>query len=429
MIFDLSAKEQVWGDKAFEKVVFPHDREQTPKNMTAMPKKLAIWFELNIVIKLLKVTGIDLASCDYNHSRLNKLFPKLCTVAGIFAFILSFSFIASEVLFCGVTRFVSSSVVICMGSTLCMSLLLWIVMLKRRKQFALLIDRSGTIHDSFRVSTNLKPRRWIRLCGYYIFFAPLVASLCSVFSIQNDDSYYYLHCYMFGNMITTSNNYYKDFLLLFFLTIENYMQFFLPNLVTVLIFFLCQYLSDIINTFVARCSAENWQEYCLVHGETKTYKILEVYKKIKKNFDVLNELSSWPIFLIISQKFLTLFFTLTVILSSKKKKILIQLIEACFLAFNAVASLVLLIVAGSRIQETHGKIRSLLFGMIEFREHQHVPLRYEILPLLKTFVEKEDMIMTAAGMIPVTRSLFLKIGAALVTYGVLIVQLDTSDDP
>ncbi|GFR07816.1 uncharacterized protein TNCT_517671 [Trichonephila clavata] len=123
------------------------------------------------------------------------------------------------------------------------------------------------------------------------------------------------------------------------------------------------------------------------------------------------------------------FFTLTVILSSKKKKILIQLIEACFLAFNAVASLVLLIVAGSQIQETHGKIRSLLFGMIEFRENQHVPLRYEILPLLKTFVEKEDMIMTAAGMIPVTRSLFLKIGAALVTYGVLIVQLDTSDNP
>ncbi|GFY53042.1 uncharacterized protein TNIN_422581 [Trichonephila inaurata madagascariensis] len=113
----------------------------------------------------------------------------------------------------------------------------------------------------------------------------------------------------------------------------------------------------------------------------------------------------------------------------EEEKILIQLIEACFLAFNAVASLVLLIVAGSRIQETHGKIRSLLFGMIEFREHQHVPLRYEILPLLKTFVEKEDMIMTAAGMIPVTRSLFLKIGAALVTYGVLIVQLDTSDDP
>ncbi|GFT80966.1 uncharacterized protein NPIL_131221 [Nephila pilipes] len=427
MIFDLFPKKQAWSNQVFEKIVVSHDIELTTKNMTTTPKKFATWLEINSVIKLFKVTGIDLASYDYNHLRKNKLLPKLCTLTGIFAFILNFSFIASEVLFCGVTGFVSPSVVICMGSTLCMSLLLWIVMLKRRKQFSLLIDKSGALYDSFRVNTDLKLRRWIRTCGYYIFLAPLVASLCSVFSIQHDDSYYYLHCYTFGNMITTSNDYYKDLLLLLFLTVENYMQFFLPNLVTVLIFFLCEHLSDIINIFVTKCSTESWEEYCMVHGDAKTYKILEVYKRIKQNFDVLNELSSWPIFLIISQKFLTLFFTLTVILSSKKKKILIQLIEACFLAFNAVASLVLLIVAGSRIQETHRKIRYLLFEMIEC--HRHVSSRYEILPMLKTFVEKENMVVTAAGMIPVTRSLFLKIGAALVTYGVLIVQLDTSDDP
>ncbi|GIY91754.1 uncharacterized protein CEXT_470471 [Caerostris extrusa] len=74
------------------------------------------------------------------------------------------------------------------------------------------------------------------------------------------------------------------------------------------------------------------------------------------------------------------------------------------------------------------KVRKTL-GIYSKRFDVLCSIMQDILPLLKTFVEKEDMVMTAAGMIPLTRSLFLKIGAALVTYGVLIVQLDTSDNP
>lgn len=43
---------------------------------------------------------------------------------------------------------------------------------------------------------------------------------------------------------------------------------------------------------------------------------------------------------------------------------------------------------------------------------------------MKTFVEHEHMILTAAEMIPYTRKLFMKIGIALVSYGVLIVQFN-----
>lgn len=96
---------------------------------------------------------------------------------------------------------------------------------------------------------------------------------------------------------------------------------------------------------------------------------------------------------------------------------LIQLIEGCFLAFNAALTLVVIILSGSRLREAHRRVRAQLVGMSGERP--------EVLSLLKALVEKEDMVVVAAGMIPLTRSLFLKIGAALVTYGVLIVQLDT----
>ncbi|GBM91662.1 hypothetical protein AVEN_186128-1, partial [Araneus ventricosus] len=327
-------KKKGWIDRAFQTIVQNQSQEMPLKTTAVSPRKLAIWAEINSVVNLLRVTGINLTPNDNNYSRQVKTYHGLCSVVGILAFALNFSFIASEVAFCGITKFVSSSVVICMGSTLCLSLLLWIVMFRRRKLFSQLIDRSGTIYDLFRVNTNLKLRRWSTISACYVCFAPLVASVCSVSSIQHDDSYYYLHCYTFGNKVATTNYYYKDVLLLFFLTIENYMQLFLPNLVTVLLYFLCEHLSDIINTFVAKCKNENWRDYCMTHGEAKTYKMLELYKGIRKNFDALQQLSSLPIFLIISQKFLTLFFTLTVILSSKKRKILIQIIEACFLAFN-----------------------------------------------------------------------------------------------
>lgn len=420
MIFNFSpAVKALWKNNIQDETIFDSSRFDT--------RNPPIWSEINSVVRLLDVTGIYLKTNFYKYSRRHNLKRFICSSTGILVFVVCFSFIASEVLFCGVTKFVSSSVVICMVSTLSLSLLLWIVMLRKRKQFSNLIDNSGIICELIRGNIDTKLKLRTRIGCFYVFFTPILASLCCVFSIQNDDDYFYLHCYLFGHQLETTNYYYwKSIILLFFLVIESYMQLFLPNLVTILIFFLCEHLSDVIKTFVNKCKTESWCEYC--SGEAKSMRMLRFYKKIKRNFDLMHDLTSLPIFIVLSQKFLTLFFTLTVILSSKKKKVLIQLIQGSFLAINALLSIILLIVAGSRIKESHSKVRSLLLEISEFRDHNGGSSRCGLLPLLKSFVEKEDMIMTAAGMIPLTKSLFLKTAAALVTYGVLIVQLESNED-
>lgn len=425
MIFKFSpAVKAFWENNKLDENVFnPNPIRDASGTVTGKP---SIWSEMKSVIGLLDVTGIYLNTNFYNYDRKHDLQRIICASTGILVFVVCFSFIASEVLFCGVTKSVSSSVVICMVFTLSLSLLLWMVMLSERKQFANLIDKSGTICESLRGNIDTKLLFRTRIGCFYVFFTPILASLCCLFSIRNDDDYFYLHCYLFGHQLETTNHYWKMILLLFFLVIENYMQLFLPNVVTVLIFFLCEHLSGVIKTFVHKCKTESWCEYC--SGEVKSTRLLQFYKKIKKNFDLMHALTSLPIFIILTQKFLTLFFTLTVILSSKKKKVLIQLIEGCFLAVNSLLTLILLIVAGSRIKESHSKVRSLLLEISEFQDQNGGTSRHELLPLLKSFVEKEDMVMTAAGMIPLTRSLFLKIGAALVTYGVLVVQLESSED-
>lgn len=424
MIFNFSpVVKALWKNNMQGETIFDPSHDSSRSDT----RNLSIWSDMNSVVRLLDVTGIYLNTNFCNYSKNHDLKRIICSSTGILVFAVCFSFIASEVLFCGVTKFVSSSVVICMVSTLSLSLLLWIIMLRKRKKLSNLVDNSGIICESIRGNIDTKLKLRTRIGCFYVFFTPILASLCCVFSIRNDDDFFYLHCYLFGHQLETTNYHYKLILLLFFLVIENYMQLFLPNLVTILIFFLCEHLSDVIKSFVNKCKTESWREYC--SGEAKSLRMLRFYKKIKRNFDLMHDLTSLPIFIVLSQKFLTLFFTLTVILSSKKKEVLIQLIEGCFLAINALLSIILLIVAGSRIKESHSKVRSLLLEISEFRDHNGGSSRCELLPLLKSFVEKEDMIMTAAGMIPLTKSLFLKIGAALVTYGVLIGQLESSEDP
>ncbi|KAG8184750.1 hypothetical protein JTE90_019348 [Oedothorax gibbosus] len=400
------------------KLFWERDRFEESTSSTAL--KPSIWEHLNAIVRLLDVTGIYLTTKN-NLKKQEKLRFGYFLI-GFLSHVIWFTFIASEVLFCGVTKFVSSSVVTCMVSTLSISLLLWIVMLKNRKQISKLINESGRMCDSIRGNVEPKLLLCTKIGCFYIFFTPILASMGCLFSVRNNDDYFYLHCYLFGHHLESLNYYWKLFLFLIFIVIENYVLVLLPNLVTVLLFFLCEHLSCVIKTFVHKCQTVGW---CGNYSwNSKSVRMVQFYGKIKKHFDAMHDLASLPIFLLLCQKFITLFFTLTVILSSKKKKILVQLIEGCFLAINALISLIVLIVAGSRLKESHGKVRSLLLEMSELSEHNVGSSVYELLPVLKTFVEKEDMVMTAAGMIPLTRSLFLKIGAALVTYGVLIVQLE-----
>lgn len=81
------------------------------------------WSDVRWITTLLVLSGIQLPPRG----------PLLPALLGSLLFVLSLAFVASEVAFCGVTGFVGSSVVLCMGSTLLLTFLLWAALLKGRK--------------------------------------------------------------------------------------------------------------------------------------------------------------------------------------------------------------------------------------------------------------------------------------------------------
>lgn len=380
-----------------------------------------IWSELSILLNLLNITGISIEEtfCDANHLR-----KRIFKIAGLLQFVASFTFIASEVTYCGFTKFVSISVVLCMSLNLSMTLLLWITMFSSKNSFSYLISRLGQNRQYFSLPTKVwKFTRYTRFALIYIVLIPIITSILSILSLQKEDTHFYLNCYLFGND-SLDDYFYDKISFFFFLTVENYTQFFLPNLVTLLIHLLCEYLAGSIKVYVKYCKSGNIINIKDPHKTSKDVQILKLYKNLKDDFKLMHHLVSFPIFVILSQKFVTLFFTLTVILS--KKKVLIQLIESLIFSMNGILSISILIISGLHVREAHNTVRE-MFLELGLLSEKHKFLCFqenELLLMLKIFVQQEDMILTAAQMVPLTRSLFLKIGAALVTYGVLIVQFN-----
>lgn len=263
----------------------------------------------------------------------------------------------------------------------------------------------------------------IRALIGYICTLPILASFLSFFTIHENALEFYLHCYLYGNNFLIQNVYCKKSLLLLFLTIENFVHFLFPNLATILIFFLLTQFHKVVKKFII-----DWNFSIQKRKFEYRYHLLKSYRDIRKDFEILHETISFLIFIILAQKFLTLFFSLTAIFSTSTKDIFIELLESGLFAFNAIVSLVILIVSGTKIHETHGRIKSLCLDTLlaYFSSEKTFPeiKETDLLFLMKAFVEKVDMIVSAAGIIPLTRSLFLQTAAALITYGVLIVQFN-----
>lgn len=386
-------------------------------------KLTTIWPELSLLFKLLRITGIIIQE---PNSTTNTTVKYILRIAVILPYVATFLYIASEVAYCGFTKSVTMSVVICMSLTLGMSFMLWLTMFCKRKSLSYLIRK---LEQNRRylpsTSKNSKISRHIRLASIYIMLIPIVTSTLSILSVQPQDTHFYLNCYFFGNVVIEDNFYDKLFLFIF-LTIENYTQFLLPNIVTLMVYIFCEYFSQAIEVYVELCKSGHMSKTYSPYMSSRKMQILKLYKNLRDTFKFLESVTSFPIFLIISQKFITLFVTLTIILS--KKNVLTQLIESFFFSFNGILSISVLIVSGSRVKEAHSKVRELFLDLYSILDKQTVfgIQENEILLMMKTFVQQEHMILTAAEMIPLTRSLFLKIGAALVTYGVLIVQFDQS---
>lgn len=386
-------------------------------------KKLASRSELKHVIALLKVSGIliSFTNCQM-QPKLPFVFSKTAAVLSLCCYV----FITSEVLFCGATQFVTGSVVAFNFSVLLMSFILWVDVYRKKQKFSEVIIRLDNANNELgeQVPYLNFTNQMIAVCCYTCFL-PILASLCSLFAIQENSLEFYLHCYLFGQKIPILNYYVKMATLLAFLTIENFVHFFFSNVTTALIFFLYQCLSRTLRVFdesLKKCIRND------VEGH-QIDKMFDTYVKIRNVYVSLRDITSLPVSLILMQKFLTLFFALSVTLSNDTRQILIEIIESSFFASNAVLVLILLIISGSKVKEAHENLREhCLDWWVRCRQHSSQTERVEVLLLLKSFVERHDMAMTAAGVVFLSRSLFLQMVAALVTYGVIMVQLDQIND-
>lgn len=323
-------------------------------------KLTTIWPELSLLFKLLRITGIIIQE---TNSTTNIIVKHILRIAVILPYVATFMYIASEVAYCGFTKSVKMSVVICMSLTLSMSIMLWLTMFRKKKTFSYLIRKLEQNHRYLpSISKHSKISRHIRLAIIYIMLIPVVTSTLSILSVQPQDTQFYLNCYFFGNIVV-ENYFYEKLFLFIFLTIENYTQFLLPNIVTLMIYLFCEYFSQEIEVYVELCKSG-----CTCMSKTysqqmpsRKMQMLKLYKNLRDTFKLLESATSLPIFLIISQKFITLFVTLTIILS--KKNVLTQLIESCFFSFNGILSISVLIVSGSRVKEAHSKVRELFLDL------------------------------------------------------------------
>ena len=378
-------------------------------------KQIPLDVEFKILNVLLKLIGIKLKAEEKDSCSASSFYKISFGLS-----VISFIYIITEVLYCGIVTYVTSTVVIFNMTVLILTLVLWITIFRRKTQISSLIKKLSDVHETDGTTdTNMKTK--MRVLIFYISILPVLASFLSFFTIRENALEFYLHCYLYGSRFPEQSVYWKQALLLLFLTIENFIHFLFPNLATILIFFLLTQFHKIVKKFIL-----DWEFSIQKQNFEYRYHLLKSYSDMRKDFDCLHEAISFVVFIILAQKFLTLFFSLTAIFSSSTKDIFIELLESGLFAFNAIVSLAILIMSGSKIQETHGKIKSLCLDtlLVFFNSEKTFPdiKDTDMLFLMKTFVEKEDMIVSAAGIIPLTRSLFLQTAAALITYGVVIVQ-------
>ncbi|GFS30964.1 uncharacterized protein TNIN_443721 [Trichonephila inaurata madagascariensis] len=372
--------------------------------------------EFKFITLFLRLSGISISTLQQPSS------PWSIISTGLSAsvWVISFSFIASEILFCGATNYVETSVVTFNIFVLVSSCVLWVIVQRRSRQFVQLLEDIADTHACVSKKWNLNLRKIIIVLFAYICFIPFVTSLPSLITVQEDSLRFYLHCYLYGTELTGLGNFGKITLLFTFLTVENFLHFFFPNVVVVLIFFLC----ECQNQMVASYSEKLPRRLMADKNNTNVDKMVQLYAKLRKDFVNLRDLTSLPISLILTQKILSLFFSLTVLLSKNTKSIFVEIIEStCYIA-NAILGLILVILSASKIRETHSKIREQCLDASLRLPRDSKSL--ELLYLLKSFVEREDLTMTAAGIVLLKRSLFIKLGASMITYGVIIVQLDSA---
>ncbi|GFT62923.1 uncharacterized protein NPIL_557121 [Nephila pilipes] len=372
--------------------------------------------EFKSIAIFLRLSGISIATIQQPNSVWSILYTGFS--ASFFA--ISFAFVASEILFCGATNYVETSVVTFNFFVLVSSCVLWIIVQRRSFQFVQLLEDITNTHASVSKTWHLNLRKSMIAIFTYICLIPFVTSLPSLIAVQEDSLKFYLHCYLYGSELTNLGNFGKIALLFIFLTVENFLHFFFPNVVVVLIFFLCECQRQTVASY----SEQLPRRLLTDKNNSKVDKAVELYAKLRKDFIHLRDLTSLPISLILTQKFLTLFFSLTVLLSNDTRSIFVEIIESTCYAANAILGLILIILSASKIREAHGKIREQCLDVSLGLRQDSKGL--ELLHLLKSFVEREDMTMTAAGIVLLKRGLILKLGASLITYGVIIVQLDST---
>lgn len=374
--------------------------------------------EFRILNTLFKLTGISLAPSKEKSFGIRLFFQIMAGISAVF-----FLCIVAEVLYCGIIALVKPTVVAFNIIVLFLSLFLWITLFRSRHQITKLVKKLIFSSDTNGKINKTSLNKKIRMLLAYICFLPIFVSLTS-FSDTNEASLdFYLHCYLYGCNLSGFKTQYKEALLLLFLTIENFVHFLFPNLVIALIYLLLEEFYEVLNMFI-----KQWRlQITKVKFDCGNH-MLKIYGNIRKDFDVLHKSVTNLILLLLAQKFLTLFFSLTVILSSSTKKIFIEILESGLFSLNAIVTLILLIMSASKIYETHKMIRTLSLETLLSNIHRDKSFpdikETDMLFLMRTFVEKEDMLLTGAGIIPLTRALFLQIVAALITYGVLIVQMD-----
>ena len=154
-------------------------------------KLTTIWSEISVLLKLLRITGIIIQE---SNLVINSTLKHILKIAGGLPYIAVFIFIASEVAYCGFTKSVTMSVVICMSLTLGLSFMLWLTMHSKRKKISHLIRKLEKNSQYFiPVSKNSKVSRNMRLASICIVLIPIVISILCILSVQPEDAHFYLN--------------------------------------------------------------------------------------------------------------------------------------------------------------------------------------------------------------------------------------------
>ncbi|GFS35254.1 uncharacterized protein NPIL_570391 [Nephila pilipes] len=300
------------------------------------------------------------------------------------------------------------------------SIVLWISLnMQRHKIIAV---NGATISDQMFPTIynngNSRRQRWINLISLITISAPIFTSALSmvISKITGEDINKHLTFLCFGFQLNVRTLY--KYPILFLLRSFDLYICFASSQMICLLFSILSYNVHIRVKETEKQFETNVKDTNVLYSSSKA---LKSYKRMQKIILNLEKAISLPLFYVIAFLLCELFALMSNIIhlvrrSNSSSSLCVVVSATLLTGFHAV----MLIFRVSSVEESYHSLIRTFVNLPD--DNLSPPYVKELLQMLKLLAYHDQLYLTAWGMIPVRRGLFLTVVGTLATYGVLLVQ-------